>query len=216
YCARQADVIAIQIALDEDANAAEVRERLQSAIESSDLDGSLDALTVDDAVDVKTDRLSGGNSAITALLLGFAGISVVVAILVVSNTFSVIVAGRRRELALLRCLGASRGQMYASVVAEGLFVGLLGSVFGVLAGTGASLGLMLAAVRYRPEAFPYDPLAAPVSALIIVIGVGALLTLLATSRPARSAIAVTPLEALQPFDVSFSPSTRNRPRQIIG
>ncbi|QUL80719.1 FtsX-like permease family protein [Brevibacterium sp. SMBL_HHYL_HB1] len=216
YFAQQGDVIAIQIALDEDANAAEVRERLQSVIDSSDLDGSLDALTVDDAVDVKTDRLSGGNSVITALLLGFAGISVVVAILVVSNTFSVIVAGRRRELALLRCLGASRGQMYGSVVAEGLFVGLLGSVFGVLAGIGVSRGLMLAAVRYWPEEFPYDTLTVPVSALLTGIGVGALLTILATIRPARSAIAVTPLEALQPFDVSFTPSTRNRPRQIIG
>src|SRR5699024_11649726 len=118
YFAQQGDVIAIQIALDEDANAAEVRERLQSAIESSDLDGSLDALTVDDAVDVKTDLLSGGNSAIAALLLGFAGISVVVPILVVSNTFSVIVDGRRRELALQRCLCDSRGTMYAYDDAE--------------------------------------------------------------------------------------------------
>src|SRR5699024_5275158 len=123
--------------------------------------------------------------------------------------------GRRRELALLRCLGASRGQMYGSVVAEGLFVGLLGSVFGVLAGIGGSRGLMLAAGRYWPEEFPYDTLTVPVSALLTGIGVGALLTILATIRPARSAIAVTPLEALQPFDVSFTPSTRNRPRQII-
>src|SRR5699024_3406778 len=166
YFAQQGDVIAIQIALDEDANAAEVRERLQSVIDSSDLDGSLDALTVDDAVDVKTDRLSGGNSVITALLLGFAGISVVVAILVVSNTFSVIVAGRRRELAPLRCLGASRGQMYGSVVAEGLFVGLLGSGFGGLAGSGGSRGLMLAAVRSWPEGCPYDTRPGPACALI--------------------------------------------------
>ncbi|WP_209325091.1 ABC transporter permease [Brevibacterium renqingii] len=216
YFAQQGDVIAIQIALDEGADAERVRSKLQSVIGSSQLDGSLEALTVGDAVEVKTDRLSGGNAVITALLLVFAGISVVVAILVVSNTFSVIVAGRRRELALLRCLGASRGQMYGSVVAEGLVVGLLGSILGVLAGVGVSHALMLAAVRYWPEEFPYDTLTVPVSALITGVAVGALLTILATIRPARSAIAVTPLEALQPFDVSFAPSTRNRPRQLIG
>src|SRR5699024_5414924 len=76
YYAQQGEFIAIPIALDEDATAAEVRERLQSVIVSPDLHGSLDALTVDDAVDVKTVRLSGGTSVITALLLGFAGISV--------------------------------------------------------------------------------------------------------------------------------------------
>ncbi|WP_181275332.1 ABC transporter permease [Brevibacterium oceani] len=216
YFAQQGDVVAIQIALSDGADPERVRSELQTVVDSSDLKGSLEALKVADAVDVKTDRLSGGNAVVTALLLVFAGISVVVAILVVSNTFSVIVAGRRRELALLRCLGASRAQMYGSVVAEGLAVGLIGSILGVLAGVGVSHGLMFAAVRWWPEEFPYDTLTVPVSALVAGVAVGALLTILATIRPARSAIAVTPLEALQPFDASLTLSTRSRPRHIIG
>ncbi|AZU00574.1 ABC transporter permease [Brevibacterium linens] len=216
YFAQQGDVIAIQIALEDGADPETVRSQLQRAIDESELDGSLEALTVDDAVSAKTDRLSGGNVVVTGFLLVFAGISVIVAILVVSNTFSVIVAGRRREFALLRCLGATRVQMYASVVAEGLFVGVLGSIFGVLAGILVSRGLMAAAVRYWPAEFPYDTLTIPVSALISGIVVGALLTIVATIRPARSAIAVTPLEALQPFDVSISPRTRARPRHLVG
>lgn len=216
YFAQQGDVIAIQIALEDGADPETVRSQLQRAIDESELDGSLEALTVDDAVSAKTDRLSGGNVVVTGFLLVFAGISVIVAILVVSNTFSVIVAGRRREFALLRCLGATRVQMYASVVAEGLFVGLLGSIFGVLAGILVSRGLMAAAVRYWPAEFPYDTLTIPVSALISGIVVGAVLTIVATIRPARSAIAVTPLEALQPFDVSISPRTRARPRHLVG
>ncbi|WP_210605297.1 ABC transporter permease [Brevibacterium oceani] len=216
YFAQQGDVIAVQIALEDGADPERVRSELQTVVDSSDLKGSLEAHKVADAVDVKTDRLSGGNAVVTALLLVFAGISVVVAILVVSNTFSVIVAGRRRELALLRCLGASRAQMYGSVVAEGLAVGLIGSILGVLAGVGVSHGLMFATVRWWPEEFPYDTLTVPVSALVAGVAVGALLTILATIRPARSAIAVTPLEALQPFDASLTPSTRSRPRHIIG
>ena len=216
YFAQQGDVIAIQIALEDGADPEAVRAQLQRVIDGSELNGSLEALTVDEAVSAKTDRLSGGNAVVTGLLLVFAGISVIVAILVVSNTFSVIVAGRRREFALLRCLGATRVQMYGSVVAEALFVGLLGSIFGVFAGVLVSRGLMAAAVRYWPEEFPYDTLTVPVSALVSGVVVGALLTIVATIRPARSAIAVTPLEALQPFDASISPNTRARPRHLVG
>ncbi|MDN6123158.1 MAG: ABC transporter permease [Brevibacterium sp.] len=216
YFAQQGDVIAIQIALDDGADPAAVRTRLQSTIDASDLRGSLEAMTVGDAIDVKADRLSGGNEVITSLLLVFAGISVIVAILVVSNTFSVIVAGRRRELALLRCLGASRIQLYGSVVAEGAFVGLLGSIVGVAAGAGLSFCLAAGAKRIWPDEFDYLSLSIPSSALLTGIAVGMLLTILATIRPARSAIAVTPLEALQPFDDSLSPSRHSRLRRIIG
>nr|WP_209044297.1 FtsX-like permease family protein [Brevibacterium marinum] len=216
YFAQQGDVIAIQIALEDGADPNAVRAGLQATIESSELQGSLEAMAVDDAIDAKAERLSGGNEAITSLLLVFAGISVIVAILVVSNTFSVIVAGRRRELALLRCLGASRMQLYGSVVAEGAFVGLLGSILGAAAGAGLSFCLAAGAKRVWPNDFEYVNLSIPVSALAIGIAVGVLLTVLATIRPARSAIAVTPLEALQPFDESFTPSRHSRVRHVLG
>ncbi|GAA1544832.1 MULTISPECIES: FtsX-like permease family protein [Brevibacterium] len=216
YFAQQGDVIAIQIALDDDADPAAVRTRLQSTIDDSALRGSLEAMTVGGATDAKADRLSGGNEVITSLLLVFAGISVIVAILVVSNIFSVIVAGRRRELALLRCLGASRFQLYGSVVAEGSVVGLLGSIVGVAAGAGLSFCLAAGAKRIWSEDFDYLSLNVPPSALLIGIAVGVLLTILATIRPARSAIAVTPLEALEPLDESLAPSRHSRLRPIVG
>lgn len=216
YFAQLGDVISIRIALDSGADPAVVRERLQTTIDDSALAGSLEAMTVDDAVAAKTDRLSQGDDVITWMFLVFAGISVIVAILVVSNTFSVIVAGRRRELALLRCLGASRTQLYGSVVIEGLVVGLLGSIVGVVAGIGASFGLAATAKRIWPDDFDYVNVHVPVSALLIGVGVGVLLTIFATIRPARSAIAVTPLEALQPFDESLRPAAHSRLRQVAG
>lgn len=216
YFAAQGNVVALQVALDEGAGPAAVRTRLQTAIDDSALQGSLEAMTVGDAIDVKAQRLSGGNEVITWLLLAFAGISVIVAILVVSNTFSVIVAGRRRELALLRCLGASRLQLYGSVVTEGALVGLLGSIVGAAVGAGFSFGLAAGAKQIWPNEFEYLSLSVPASALLIGIAVGVLLTVLATIRPARSAIAVTPLEALQLVDESLSASRYSRLRHIFG
>lgn len=216
HFASQGDVIAVQVALDDSADPAEVRRGVQAAIDSSQLDKSLEVMDVAEATEAKAERLSGGNDVIAAMLLVFAGISVIVAILVVSNTFSVIVAGRRREFALLRCLGASRTQIYASVVAEGGAVGLIGSVLGVLGGTGFSYALSAFAKRLWPENFAHSIVEVPVTAPAAGIAVGVLLTILATIRPARSAIAVTPLEALQPFDASFAPASRSRPRQISG
>ncbi|MGO2377238.1 FtsX-like permease family protein [Brevibacterium aurantiacum] len=216
YFAQEGDVVAIQVTLDDGVDPAAVLTRLQATIDDSDLRGSLEALTVGDAVDAKAERLSGGNDVITSLLLVFAGISVIVAILVVSNTFSVIVAGRRRELALLRCLGASRLQLYGSVVTEGTVVGLFGSVLGVAVGAGFSFCLAAVAQRIWPNEFAYLSLHIPLSSLFIGIVVGVLLTVLATIRPARSAIAVTPLEALQPFDEALAPSRHNSLRHIIG
>ncbi|MFC3995940.1 ABC transporter permease, partial [Nocardiopsis sediminis] len=82
-------------------------------------------------------RDSGGQVGLlgTALLL-FALISVLVASIVIYNTFAILLAQRQRELALLRCVGASRGQVFRSVLLEALIVGLVASALGVLAGIG--------------------------------------------------------------------------------
>lgn len=216
YFAQQGDVVSLQIALDNDADPSTVLKGLQQTIDASVMQGSLEAMTVEEAIDIKTERLSGSNDVITWMLLVFAGISVIVAILVVSNTFSVIVAGRRRELALLRCLGASRKQIYGSVVAEGTVVGLLSSIVGVALGTGVTFGLAAAVKRIWPKDFEYVSLNVPFSALLIGIAAGVLLTILATIRPARSAVSVTPLEALQPFDESLAPSRDSRFRHLLG
>ena len=75
---------------------------------------------------------------LTTALLVFAGIALFVGAFIIFNTFSITVAQRMREFALLRTLGASRGQVMRSVLFEGLLIGLLGSILGLL------LGLVLA------------------------------------------------------------------------
>ncbi|HEX2849752.1 MAG TPA: ABC transporter permease, partial [Acidimicrobiales bacterium] len=74
-------------------------------------------------------------------MLAFALISLFVGAFIIYNTFSIIVAQRTREMALLRAIGASRRQVMASVVGEAAIVGLIASVLGVVTGIGVAVGL---------------------------------------------------------------------------
>ena len=77
-----------------------------------------------------------GLSFLTTGLLAFAFIAVLVGAFLIFNTFSITVAQRARELALLRTLGATRRQVLTSVMLEALTIGVIGSVVGILAGLG--------------------------------------------------------------------------------
>jgi putative ABC transport system permease protein len=90
------------------------------------------------------------------ILLGFAGITLFVGVFLIINTFSILVAQRTRELALLRALGASRRQVLGSVLIEAAVIGLLASTIGVLAGFGLS-----ALLRKAFEAFGGSSLPSP-------------------------------------------------------
>ncbi|MGI8801645.1 MAG: ABC transporter permease, partial [Solirubrobacteraceae bacterium] len=88
-----------------------------------------------------TDRIFNQLSFLTEALLAFGLIAVFVGAFVIFNTFSITVAQRAREFALLRTLGASRGQVLRSVLSEGLVLGALGSVAGLALGVGVAAGL---------------------------------------------------------------------------
>lgn len=216
HFARTGDVSAIQIGTATGTEPAEVGKGIEAALGGTVLAERMETMTVDEAVDRKVAEFSEGSDFIAWMLLGCAGISVVVAVLVVSNTFSVIVAGRRRELALLRCIGASRSQLYGSVLVEGVIVGVVGSILGVLAGVGVSAVLIGIVAEVWQRELSYVSLSVPAWTLIAGVVVGVLLTLSATIRPARAAIAVTPLEALQPFDVPSAPTSGSRARRLLG
>ena len=100
----------------------------------------IEAVTGDDAADESASDLLEAISFITTFLLIFAGISLVVGSFLIVNTFSILVAQRSRELALLRALGASQRQVIWSVQLEALVLGVLGSTLGL------GLGVLLAMV----------------------------------------------------------------------
>ena len=86
----------------------------------------------------------GETSIVTIFLLCFGVLAMLVAALVIANTFQVLVAQRRRTLALLRTIGAKKGQLYASVLLESCLLGLIASMLGVVFGC-ALMGIVCAA-----------------------------------------------------------------------
>jgi putative ABC transport system permease protein len=150
---------------------------------------------------------------IRTFLLVFAGVALVVGIFLIINTFSILVAQRSRELALLRALGASRGQVNRSVLLEALAVGLIGSAAGL--GLGYLLALLLKYVFGRfgldlgDAAFPLTP-----SAVVASFLVGTVVTAVAGLLPARRASRVAPVTALRD-DVAL-PEPALRRRSLVG
>ncbi|WP_294563156.1 ABC transporter permease [uncultured Arthrobacter sp.] len=158
--------------------------------------------------------LSNGDDILTAVLLAFAAVSVLVAGLVISNTFSVLVAQRTRELALLRTIGAERRQIRRSVLVEAGVVGVVASVLGVLLAVGV-LAVLVGLAR-RTDTGSVAVLAVPPSAVVAGLVVGILMTLLAAVVPARAATRVAPLAALRPGAPVDVKSRSGRVRLTLG
>ena len=142
-------------------------------------------------------------------LLTFAGISLVVATFSIYNTFSILVAQRTRESALLRALGASRGQVLRSVTVEALATGIVASAAGIAAGIGLATGL-IALMDAAGMAMPTSQLVVGTSSVVTAAVVGVVVTLLASLGPAVRAARTAPLAALRDAAVDRSASSRLR------
>ena len=133
-------------------------------------------------------------SVLTPALLALSGAALLVGAFIIFNTFSITVAQRSREFALLRSLGATRAQILLVVAAEALVIGVTASVLGLLAGLGiaAVLGALFDAALDMPSSGLV--LAGRTIALAFGIGIG--ITLLAAVAPALRATRVPPVAAL--------------------
>lgn len=129
------------------------------------------------------------------VLLVFAIISVLVSGLVIQNTFQILVAQRARELALLRCVGATRRQVFGGTLVEAAIFGLLASIAGFFAGVGLAVGIGRLLKAFGVPV-PTDQLAVHPAAAAVSIGLGLLLTVGSALLPARAATRVAPIEAL--------------------
>ncbi|HEX8629592.1 MAG TPA: ABC transporter permease [Catenuloplanes sp.] len=128
------------------------------------------------------------------LLIGFAAIALFVGVFLILNTFSIIVAQRTRELALLRALGAGRGQVVRSVMAEATMVGFAAATIGLGAGYGTAL--ILRSVLFsglNSDAALFVPTVAVVAAYLI----GPLVTVFAALLPALRSAKVAPIAAIR-------------------
>src|SRR5919108_1196652 len=146
---------------------------------------------------------------LTTALLVFAGISLFVGAFIIFNTFSITVTQRMREFALLRTLGASRGQVMRSVIGEGLTIGLLGSIVGLVLGLAVAAGLR-ALFRAVGIDLPSNGNVIASRTIIVSIVVGTVVTVLSSLAPALRATRVPPVEALREGAV---PTTRGPSRK---
>ncbi|GGI08516.1 ABC transporter permease [Egicoccus halophilus] len=147
-----------------------------------------------------------------AFLLVFAAIALLVATFSIYNTFSITVAQRLRESALLRALGASRRQVLASVLLEALLTGLVAAVLGLGLGIALAAGLLGLLGLLGQFGLPVEGAGLEVGARSVgaafAVGVG--ITLLASLLPAVRASRVAPLAALREVSVDRSDQSRGR------
>jgi putative ABC transport system permease protein len=129
-------------------------------------------------------------------LLAFAGISLFVGAFIIFNTFSITVAQRMREFALLRTLGATRRQVMGQVLFEGLLIGVIGSVVGFLLGLGLAVGLRELFKAFGAD-LPASGLVIEARTIIVALLVGTIVTLISGLAPAIRATRVPPVAALR-------------------
>lgn len=116
----------------------QLKQRIAAAIGS----GTYELETADEQAETAAAQLGGFLDVIKYVMLGFAGIAVLVGVFLIVNTFSMLIAQRTRELGLLRALGADRRQVRRSVLLEATLLGLVGSTLGLAAGIGLAIGLI--------------------------------------------------------------------------
>ncbi|WP_431945330.1 ABC transporter permease [Micromonospora marina] len=151
--------------------------------------------------------LKEGLSFFNKILLGFAAVALLVGTFLILNTFSIIVAQRTRELALMRAIGASGKQVIGSVVLEALAVGLIASVLGLAAGIG--VGALLAYLFGQlAGGLSLAGLGVPPAAVIGAFAVGMLITVVAALLPAVRASRIPPIAAMQDVATPDRPLTK--------
>jgi putative ABC transport system permease protein len=142
-------------------------------------------------------------------LLAFGAIALLVGTFIIYNTFSMIVAQRLRELALLRAVGASRKQMSRSVLFEAVVVGLIGSIIGIAAGVGLAYGLR-ALLNSFNVGLPNGTLQLSPRTVIVAMLVGVVVTVFSAYSPARRAAKIPPVAAMREEFASAGTSLRRR------
>lgn len=177
------------------------------------LPAGVEAVTGDVAAEEAQSSIQEALGFIDTFLLVFAGIALVVGAFLIVNTFSMLVAQRSRELALLRALGARQGQVTGSVLLEAVVVGLVGSTLGV------GLGFLLAwGIKEVFGAIGMDlsgtPLQFNLSTVMWAYLLGMVVTAVAAYLPARRAGKVPPIAALRD-DVAL-PEKALRLRFVLG
>jgi putative ABC transport system permease protein len=200
-------VSSIVVQGDDGVSSDELRDRVDST-----LPGGVEAITGQQLAADRSSEIDGTFlNMLRTFLVVFAGIALVVATLSIANTFSITVAQRTRELALLRAVGASRRQVRRSVTIEAAGIGVVASAIGVAAGLGVA-GLLKGMFDAFGFALPAGGM--EITPLSVAVGftVGLVATVVAAQSAARRASRLAPVEAMR---ATSAETTAVSPRRIV-
>jgi len=181
----------LSLAADPGVTNAQLRDRVAKVLPKG-----IEAVTVEQTVAKESASLKEDLGFFNTFLLAFAGISLFVGAFLIFNTFSMLVAQRTRELALMRALGASRGQITRSVVVEAVVVGMVSSLAGFVLGIGLAVGLGGVLRAFGIE-LPEGDTVVRLRTFVVCLLVGVVITVLAAFIPARRASKVSPVQAMR-------------------
>ena len=168
----------------------------QVAAEVRDLLGPrFDVRTRAQQVETGSAALQEGLAFIDYFLIGFAAVALVVGAFLIFNTFSMLVARRSREMALLRAVGATRRQVLVAVLLEAAGLGLVGGLLGLLLGFATAAGLKALFGAFGLSMT--SALAYSVRAVVVALLLGVVVTVVSAWVPARRASRVPPVAALR-------------------
>ncbi len=188
-------------------------EELAADLRAAKVTPKADVVTGEELSKEQADELKGFFGFISNILLTFAFIALFVGIFIISNTFGILVAQRTKELALLRAIGASRGQVLGSVLLEAAVIGIVSAVAGFLSGVGLAAGAM-ALLRSIGVDLPSANLTITPGTAVFAIVTGLLITTGSAVLPAIRATRVPPIAALR--DVAIDTSDRSKIRAVAG
>ncbi|HUZ84415.1 MAG TPA: FtsX-like permease family protein [Gaiellales bacterium] len=159
--------------------------------------GNVKVQTGAQAAQASTDALAGAiNGVLTPLLLAFAAVAGFVGASIIFNTYSITVAQRTREFAMLRTIGATRRQVLGSVLGEAAIVGAAASLVGLAVGVGFAKGLnaLFSAFGFG---LPLSGVVLGVDSVVWPVAAGVSVTLVSSLIPAVRATRVAPVAALR-------------------
>jgi putative ABC transport system permease protein len=187
---------AIDVAANPGISQDEVARNVRTALAGAGDSQKYEVLTGKQLADESASNVKDRLGFLNTFLLVFALIALFVGSFIIYNTFSIIVAQRSRELALLRALGASGKQVTRSVAAEAFVVGLLSSILGLALGVLVAIGLQGLLAAFGFELPSEAPVILP-RTIIVALLAGTVVTFVSALSPARRAARVPPVAAMR-------------------
>ena len=192
-----------------------------SGVDQSELVSSL-AAVVGPGVQVMTgaqltaenqDAVAADLSFFNMFMLIFAFVAVFVGAFIINNTFSITVAQRSREMAMLRAIGANRRQVLRSVLSEAIAIAVIASVAGLAMGIAVAAGLKALLGSFGIDV-PDGPTVVSTQTIVVSLAVGVLVTMASAFLPARRAARVAPIAALR--ETAIETTTGSKRRAVVG